>query len=257
MFNAESTLTRSIKTVQQQTFTAWELLVANDGSTDSSEVLAQRLAREDPRIRVISLPSNSGAAAARNYALEHTQGRYIAFLDADDFWHPEKLTRQLNFMKKTTAAISFTAYSRMAETGAQVEEVRAQSKLTYRQLLRRNVMGCLTVVYDSDAIGKCPMPLLTRQQDYALWLKIVRSVGRAHGLDEVLAIYRVGRGTLSANKVAAAQDIWRIYRGQEQLGLPNALWYFARYAFYGLRHRLLQRPAKNASMTDTAFGRTE
>lgn len=252
--NAEATLAGSVASVRAQGYGAWELLIVDDGSTDGSGDLARGLAAQDARIRVLALPRNSGAAAARNHALYQARGRYIAFLDADDMWHPDKLARQLTFMAVRGAALSFTAYDRMAENGARIEQVRVADHVPYDMLLRRNVMGCLTVIYDAELLGKVAMPLLTRQQDYALWLRLARAAGGAHGLDEVLAIYRVGRGTLSANKAGAAGDIWRLYRREEGLGLIASAWYFTHYAWYGLGHRLFQRPAKDAPMLDLSFG---
>ena len=255
VYNAATTMEQSVASVLAQAHCNWELLIVDDASQDGSNAVAQSLAETDSRIKIHTLPHNQGAAAARNHGLAQASGRYIAFLDADDLWHPEKLSRQLAFMDARKAAISFTRYLRMAENGAQTEDVRAQSILSYGQLLQRNVMGCLTVIYDTQLLGKVPMPDLTRQQDYALWLKLVKAAGGADGLDEALAIYRIGRGTLSSNKAGAARDIWRIYREEEGLGLVSSAWYFAHYAFYGLRYRLFQRPAADAVMVDTSFGR--
>jgi glycosyltransferase involved in cell wall biosynthesis len=252
--NAQASVGDSIASVRNQSFADWELLVVDDASTDGSASILRAIAKTDPRIKVLTLEANEGAAAARNHGLAHATGRYIAFLDADDLWHPEKLHRQIAFMRKYSAPISFTAYARMAPNGKQTEEVRARATLSYTRLLKRNVMGCLTVIYDTKTLGKTAMPLLTRQHDYALWLKLVKAAGAAHGLDELLAIYRVGRGTLSANKAAAASDIWRIYRTCERLGRIKSAWYFAHYAFYGLRYRLFQRPRDDAPVLDPTFG---
>jgi teichuronic acid biosynthesis glycosyltransferase TuaG len=254
VYNAATTIEQSVTSVRAQTHGNWELLIIDDASQDGSAAVAQSLAAADSRIKVHTLPRNQGAAAARNHGLAQASGRYIAFLDADDLWHPEKLSRQLAFMDAREAAISFTRYVRMAANGAQTEDVRVGSRLPYDQLLKRNVMGCLTVIYDAQRLGKVSMPDLTRQQDYALWLKLVKAAGEADGLDEALAIYRIGRGTLSSNKAGAARDIWRIYREHEGLDLVSSAWYFAHYAFYGIRYRLFQRPASDAVMVDTSFG---
>lgn len=252
--DACATLEQSVSSVCAQSFQDWELLIVDDASSDGSDKIARALGAKDARIRVLEMESNKGAAAARNHALAHAQGRYIAFLDADDLWHPEKLTRQLAFMQDNNAALCCTAYARMAPSHALIEQVNVETKISYNNLLQRNLMGCLTVVYDTAELGKVDMPLLTRQQDYALWLQLARRANGAYGLNEVLAIYRVGQGTLSSNKAAGAYDIWRIYRKCEGLGIITSAWYFAHYAWYGLRHRLFQRPKSDAPVLDPTFG---
>ena len=244
--NAAATLAASVASVQAQTLGDWELWLIDDASTDGSGALAAHLAAGDPRIRVLSLPANRGAAAARNAGLEQARGRYIAFLDADDLWQPDKLAAQLAHMAATGAAISFTGYSRADAEGRLVERVRAPARVDHATLLKRNVMGCLTVIYDSAITGKVPMPDLRRQHDYALWLDLVRRFGPAAGLDRDLAIYRIGRASLSANKAGAARDVWRVYRGCQGLGLLPSLWFFGHYTWYGLRHRLIQRARPDA-----------
>jgi teichuronic acid biosynthesis glycosyltransferase TuaG len=254
LHNAADTLVDSVSSVRAQKYANWELVIVDDASVDGSSQLATDLAAQDERIQVFKLDHNGGAAAARNYALRMAKGRYIAFLDSDDLWDPDKLAVQLAFMKDRNAALSFTAYARMAPSHALLETVQVPSVIPYATLLKRNVMGCLTVMYDSEVLGKVDMPDLTRQHDYALWLSLARRCGGAHGLNEVLAIYRVGRGTLSAHKWGAARDIWRVYHECEGLGVVTSLWYFAHYAWYGLRYRLLQRPASGAPLLDPTFG---
>ncbi|MCZ4352446.1 glycosyltransferase family 2 protein [Roseovarius aestuarii] len=241
VFNDIATLSASVASVRAQSYADWELLLIDDGSDDDTVVLATALAAEDPRIRLLRMPANAGAAAARNMGLDHSRGRYIALLDADDIWHPEKLSRQLAFMDRRGAALSFTGYSRVSPDGAQIERVHVPDRVEYRTLLRRNIMGALTVIYDAEALGRVPMPELARQHDFALWLRLTRLHGPAHGLDEDLATYLVRPGSLSGNKRRAACDAWRVYRHCEELPLFSALKYFACYTYYGLRYRLFQR----------------
>ena len=237
-FNCKHSLVQSVESVCNQTYQNWELLLIDDGSTDGTAELALDLADTDTRIRLLTMDSNVGAAAARNYGLEAAKGRFIAFLDADDLWHTDKLQRQLDFMKEHNAKLSFTGYSRVTEQGELKEQVSAMNVVDYKTLLKRNIIGCLTAIYDSQLIGKQPMPQLLRQHDFALWLQIIHKTGPALGLDEDLAVYRVASGSLSANKLAGAQDMWRIYRQYEKLSLAKSLWYFANYAYYGIRYRL-------------------
>ncbi|MBO9473666.1 glycosyltransferase family 2 protein [Shimia sp. R10_1] len=253
-FNASNSISGSIKSVIAQSYSNWELLIVDDGSTDGTCRIATGMAEFDSRIHVFKLWENQGASYARNFGLNHAKGRYIAFLDADDFWHPNKLSQQINYMKEKDAALCFSAYTRIDDQDRRLENVRVPSRISYHDLLKRNVIGCLTVVYDTTTIGKVPMPPFKRQQDYALWLSIIRRAGSAFGLDEDLAIYRVGKKTLSTNKVLAAQDIWRIFRQQERLNLLHAIYYFLHYSYFGLRYRLLQRATDDAPKLDTSFG---
>ena len=234
-------LVRSVASVRAQTRGDWELMLVDDASTDGTPEVADALSAREPRIRPQRLSAPRGAAAARNAGLARSRGRYVAFLDSDDLWHPRKLERQLAFMEDSGAALSFTGYSRVTEAGTLVERVRAPSVVDHATLLRRNVMGALTVIYDTERLGKVLMPDLARQHDYALWLRITREHGPAYGLDEDLATYRIGTRSLSSDKLRAAADTWRVLRRHERIALPAAAAAFACYAWHGLRRRAIER----------------
>lgn len=241
VYNAEATLARSVGSVCAQSRGDWELLLIDDGSRDGSAALAARLAEGDPRIRSLVPGGNRGAAAARNAGLAEARGRHIAFLDADDRWHPEKLARQLAFMADSGAALSHTAYLRVDAQDRLIARQRAWPVLDYRAMLGPNRMGCLTVIYDRARLGCQPMPELPLQHDYALWLRLLRLGGPARGLDEALAWCRIAPGSLSSDKAAAVRDIWRVWRHEEGLSRAASLGALWRYGTYSLRHRLVQR----------------
>ena len=241
IYNAEATLARSVASVRAQSLRDWELLLIDDGSTDGSAALAARLALGDPRIWALVPGGNRGAAAARNLGLVQARGRHIAFLDADDRWHPEKLSRQLAFMVETGAALSYTAYLRVDPEDRLIAHQRAWPVLDYRAMLGPNRMGCLTVIYDRARLGDQPMPEIPLQHDYALWLRLLRLGGPARGLDEPLACCRIARGSLSSDKAAAVRDIWRVWRREEGLSWAASLGALWRYGTYSLRHRVMQR----------------
>lgn len=245
--NGTGTLQRAIASVLGQAFQDWELLIIDDASDDDSAAIAGDAARGDARIRPLCLKENRGAAGARNAGLLQARGQFIAFLDADDRWLPEKLSRQIAFMEATGAALSFTGYLRRDARGALLGHVRAEAEISYDRLLERNHLGCLTVIYDRAQTGDQPMPDLPRQHDYALWLRIVRLFGPARGLPQPLAEYTVAPGSLSGRKLAAAADTWRVLRQCEGLGLARAVPAFLSYAAYGLRHRLLERWRRGAT----------
>jgi teichuronic acid biosynthesis glycosyltransferase TuaG len=239
--NGAGLLGAAIASVVAQEYRDWELLVIDDASSDDSARIAQDAAGSDARIIPIRLRENRGAAGARNAGLLQARGQFIAFLDADDRWMPEKLGLQIAFMQETGAPLSFTGYLRRDAKGALLGQVRAEAEITYDRLLERNHLGCLTVIYDRAQTGDQPMPDLPRQHDYALWLRIVRLFGPARGLPQPLAEYTVAPGSLSARKLAAAADTWRVLRHCEGLGLARAVPAFVSYAAYGLRHRLPER----------------
>jgi teichuronic acid biosynthesis glycosyltransferase TuaG len=238
VWNAEATLGQTVASVQAQSFADWEMLIVDDGSTDASLALARALAAQDPRIRVLAQEANAGAAAARNRGIREAAGRFIAFLDADDLWRPEKLARQLAFMRGGGHPLTFTAYRRIAADGRALGTVRAPARVSRDELLKGNVIGCLTAVYDTRAFGKVEMPEIPRRQDYGLWLALLRRTPCACGLPQVLADYRVRRGSLSADKLAAARATWALYREVERLPWASAAYYFAHYAAGGVAKRL-------------------
>ncbi len=222
------TLERAVASVRAQSFEDWELLITDDACAGGTGALAAALAGQDPRIRVLAHTETRGAAAARNTALAAARGRYIAFLDADDAWCPEKLARQIPFMERTGAALGYTGFWRVAEGGAR-RAVPVPATVTRAALLRGNVIGCLTAVYDRAALGDCPMPALPLRQDYALWLDILGRVPCAHGLTEPLALNHTRPGSLSSNRLRAAAATWAMYR--RHMGLPRhrAAWYLGNH----------------------------
>ena len=225
VWNGAATIPGTVASVRAQSLGDWELLLVDDASTDGSRDLAQALAAADPRIRLIERETNGGAAAARNAAIRAARGRLIAFLDADDRWHPEKLARQAAFIAAGGHGLVFSAYRRVAADGTPLGVVRPPARVGRDQLLRGNVIGCLTAVYDTAVFGKAEMPDLRRRQDYGLWLRLLRQVAYAHSLPEVLADYRVAPASLSGGKLGAAAATWRLYREAEGLGRPRAAFY--------------------------------
>lgn len=237
--NAAEFVGLAVRSVQGQTVTDWELLVVDDSSTDGSLAEAHRLAATDTRIRVLSNDGPGGAGPTRNVGITAARGRYVAFLDSDDMWLPAKLEKQLALLEVSGAPLVYGDYYKVAaditvEAADFVPNgrvVRAPSRLAYRDMLRQDYIGFLTLVYDTHALGRRLLPTIERRQDYAFKLAILREGHVARGLDEPLALYRAGRaGSLSSNKLVASTYNWHIYRHVEELPLPRALWAFANYA---------------------------
>ena len=226
LYNSADFIGATIESVRAQSFSDWEMVLVDDCSTDRSVEIVAAYAAADPRIRLLRLTENGGPAVARNRAIEEARGRYIAFLDSDDRWRSEKLERQLAFMHKHGHAFTHTWYEKCAENGEGLGTVmRPPSELDYNELLKSNRIGCLTVVYDSEVLGKVFMPLIRKRQDYGLWLKIMRRGVTARCLAEDLAIYRVRAGSVSQNKLELIKYNWALYRRIEKLSFFRSTWY--------------------------------
>jgi teichuronic acid biosynthesis glycosyltransferase TuaG len=238
-FNAENFIAETIASVQAQSLTDWEMLVADDASSDRTAAIVRDLAAADPRIRLIGLAENGGVARARNAALAAARGRFIAFLDSDDLWLPQKLERQTRFMFERDAAVSYTGFRRIDEAGGSTGRlVRVPARLTYRQLLKNTAIATLTGMVDTAKTGPLRMTE-ARRDDYILWLSILKRGFIAHGLQEDLARYRVVTGSLSSKPKRSAAWVWNVYRDVEKLALPHAAWCMAHYGARAVLKRLV------------------
>ena len=242
VYNVEKYIEETIASVLAQTYPDWELLLVEDGSSDGTAERIERIAgeRKDPRLRLLRQPSNQGAARARNRGLQEARGRYIAYLDADDLWAPEKLERELRFMKEKDAAFAFTGYEFADERGQGTGKiVRVPATLNYRQALSNTTIFTSTVMFDTEKIGKdrLEMPRV-KSEDTALWFRVLRSGCLAYGLDENLVKYRRMGGTLSANKLEALRRIWNLYRREEGLSLWRSAYHFCFWALRAVKRRV-------------------
>lgn len=225
VYNAEQTIRECIESVRGQVFQDWEQILVDDCSTDSSKEIIEEFALRDPRIKYIGLNANSGPGVARNKAIEMASGRFIAFLDCDDIWYPEKLEKQVSFMLQNAYPFSFSSYDCMDETGQPLNrKVTAPGIITYKRALFKNPIGCLTAVYDVDFFGKQYMPSIRKRQDFALWLKLLKK-SDAHGIKESLARYRIQKNSVSSNKLSLVKYEWMIYRKEEGLSVFRSTFY--------------------------------
>lgn len=237
VWDAAATLEAAVASLQAQTRGDWEMILIDDGSRDGGGALAARLAEGDPRLRVIGWEENRGAAAARNAGIRAARGRFVAFLDADDLWRPEKLAVQIGYMERTGATFTFAACRRIDAGGRPLGTMRVPARVDYAGLLKGNVIPCQTAAYDREHFGAVEMPDLRRRQDYGLWLRLLRPGGEAHGLPEVLADWRMRPGSLSANKLVAAAGTWAVYREAEGIGRLRSAWYLANNLARGVLKR--------------------
>lgn len=224
-FNAEKYIAETILSVRKQSYSNWELLITDDGSDDKSVKIINEFIKEDNRIKLFEI-SNSGAAVARNNSIQNAKGNFIAFIDSDDVWLPNKLELQLNFMIEKEYNFTYTSYKRIDENGGNLNTiVTCYMYLTYNEMLYSNKIGCLTAMYNKDNLGKIYMPLIRKRQDYALWLKILKTEKKAFGLDIVLAKYRLRSSSMSNNKIEMLKWNWQLYKKIEKLTFFKALYY--------------------------------
>ena len=263
VYHAAPYIAQTIEMVRAQSCKAWELLLVDDCSGDGSveeieralsacrhapvetdlenvERIEEYQCDEGQKIFLICKNKNEGAARARNTGLTAAGGRYIAFLDADDIWMPEKLEKQLTFMKEQQAGFVFSAYEFGDEAARPTGRVvHVPVRLTYEKALSRTVIFTTTVVIDREKIPDelVRMPEV-ESEDTATWWQILRAGHTACGLDEVLAVYRRPAASLSSNKLRAMKRIWNLYRRQEGLSVFSSAFYFVFWAYRATMRRI-------------------
>ena len=230
-YNAEKYISESIESVLTQSYQNWELLITDDRSNDNTQQIVEEYCVRDKRIKLFINKENGGAGVARNNSIEKAEGRFIAFLDADDQWLPEKLTKQIAFMLENNYKFTFTAYQKL-ESGQLKGSVTPPESINYRKLLSSNVIGCLTAIYDTQALGKLYMPLIRKRQDMGLWLDILKQVPKAYSLPDILALYRVDSG-MTQNKFKILKWQWLFYRKNLNLNIFEAIQCFSVYMVRG------------------------
>lgn len=242
VYNIKKYIRETMDCVRQQTYPHWELLLVEDGSSDGTAEEIAEYIREtgEERIRLLKQPSNMGAAKARNRGLEEASGRYIAYLDADDLWLPEKLERELAFLEEKQAAFVFTGYEFADETGKGTGKVvKVPETLVYKEALKNTTIFTSTVMFDTDKIQKelLVMPVI-KSEDTALWWKVLRKGYVAYGLNENLVKYRRSGKTLSSNKLEAICRIWNLYRKAEGMSVLNSAYHFCFWAVRAVMRRV-------------------
>lgn len=244
VYNAAKFIQDTVMSVKSQTYPEWELILVDDGSTDDGMTimkdLAEDLNREKERVRIIELGGNQKAARARNRGIEEAKGRYLAFLDADDLWDPEKLAKQVALMQEKDCAFSFTGYEFADEDGIGVQKiVHVPEKINYKHAVRNTTIFTSTVMFDLEKLSKedVSMPLV-ESEDTATWWKVLKIVPYAYGLDEDLTLYRRGGSTLSSNKFKAVKRTWNLYRNVEHFGIFKSTFCFLSYLIHATIRRL-------------------
>ncbi|MEJ4044806.1 glycosyltransferase family 2 protein [Erwinia sp. SLM-02] len=239
-YNAEKYIEDVYSSLCSQSHTNWEWLITDDCSSDNTRVIIESLSINDPRVKMAVNDFNSGAAVSRNNSLSRAVGDFIAFIDSDDIWFSDKLEKQIVFMKDDID-FSFTAYETISSDGKrlgqQIDTFHTEPLSYQDMLMKKATLGCSTVLLRRGVIDDLSMPLLRTGQDYALWLKILKTGVKAYALTEVLTQYRIVSGSISRNKVRKARRQWEIYRQVEKLKLHHATICFISYAWRAVFRR--------------------
>lgn len=234
-YNTEKTIEQAINSVSSQTYTNFELLVVNDCSKDRTVELVKDIVAKDSRVRLISNVKNSGVSYTRKHGLEEAKGDWIAILDSDDAWEPEKLEKQIVLQRRTNADLLFTGSAFMDSEGHPIDWcLHAPKEVTYRQLLKQNVLSNSSALVRKELYAKYYAIGDGMHEDFAIWLSILKEGKKAYGVDEPLLIYRIAKSSKSGNKVKAARMNWNTYR-YVGLNLMEAIYYECWYIFNGIR----------------------
>ena len=219
VYNAEKVIGATLESVFAQTYPQIEIVLVDDCSSDKSQFVIDGYKKTHPEIVYFRQPINQGAGAARNKALELAKGQYVAFLDADDLWHPQKIEKQVNLLREKKGAFSYTAIEMIDSEGRIVKKKRkVKDKITYRFLLKNTMIATSTVLIDRNVKGDFRMPLRRGGQDYATWLMLLRDGTVAYGINEVLEQYRVGnKNSLAGKKTKSIRQVWEIQTQQEHI----------------------------------------
>jgi len=240
-YNAGRFIEATIQSVQSQTWENWEMLIVLDrSSTDNSAEIIMRCAQADDRLRVLDAPVERSVTDARNHGLSQARGRWVAFLDADDLWMPNKLDQQLKIMRETGAPLTYTGFRRLSLDGSTTGRyIGVPAQVTYTDLLKHNPIACVSVVIDQEATGPLSMGDDNEvHEDLALWMDILRPGRVARGVAEDLCRYRIVPGSRSSSKKLAASWRWRMYREKEQLSGLRSAWYFSWYMIMSVAKHL-------------------
>ena len=238
-YNAAPYIARSIDSVLAQTYEDWELLITDDGSTDKSVDIIQAYCDKDERIRMELSETNFGPGTTRNKAMARAKGQYIAFLDDDDLWMPDKLEKQMAFMTENHYGFTFTGYELINEKGdSSGRIVRTDEVMDHKKYLRNTIIGCSTVMLDTAIVGEVRMTKDDTSDDMTLWLELMHRGFKAYPLDQVLAKHRMRKDSASSNKFKATRDVWRVYRDVEGLSLAESLHNFMGYAYNAIKKRI-------------------
>lgn len=226
-YNAEKYIEETIKSVINQSYQNWEMIIVDDISTDNTVSIVQNYSKKDSRIRYFILDEKGGASLARNKAIRESNGKYIAFLDADDVWKTDKLSKQITFMEKNNYDFTYHNYELINEKSEKLNVLRkAPEKISYKRALLGCSIGCLSAIYNVESVGKVQIKKLDKRNDDALWFKILEVCHYGYLLDDNLALYRIGNSSLSSgSKIKLLKYHYKLYREAQEYSVIKSLFF--------------------------------
>lgn len=234
-YNCGEYIGETIESVLNQTYQEWEMIIVDDCSTDNTKEIVKEYCKQDMRIKYYVFEENFGAAVARTKAMELATGKYVAFLDSDDLWMPDKLEKQIIFMKVNNYNITCTAYEQIDEKGLSLDKViKTKHKTDYNGVLLSCPIGNSTVIYNAEILGKFVVPNIRKRNDDALWLQMLRKEKYIYGMPNVLMKYRVRPNSISSNKVKLLKYHWQLYREIEHLSIARSVFHICYWIFLKL-----------------------
>lgn len=219
-YNCAKFISRTIDSVQAQTYQNWEMIIVDDHSQDNTKEIVEEYMKNDTRIHYHLLEENSGAAVARTISMKLAKGSYMAFLDSDDIWMPDKLERQIAWMDANDYSFSCTSYEQIDENDNLLNRtIKTVEKTDYNRLLLDCPVGNSTVIYNVEKMGKFEVPNIRKRNDDALWLQMLKKEKYIWGMPDVLMKYRIRKNSISSNKFKVIKYHWILYREIEQLSI--------------------------------------
>lgn len=231
-YNSARYLHETINSVLNQTFKDWEWLITDDLSTDNSVEILKNIS--DPRIKLIEAKKNGGAGIARNLSLKEAKGRYITFLDADDFWEPDFLQEMLDFMKRENTELAYSNYARCDENLKQkIADFVADKEVTFNNLLKTCRLSLLSSMYDSARVGKEYFPEKSKREDHIMWLNLLKKIPLGKPLPKTMAKYRMHAASISRKKTNIMKDQYLVYKDFMGFSTTKSWYYTINWAING------------------------
>ncbi len=233
-YNSSKFLQQTVDSVLNQTFTDWEWLITDDKSTDNSVEIIRKV--NDERIKLTVAEKNDGAGHARNLSLEKASGRFITFLDADDFWEPNFLEEMVSFMKKENAELAYSNYSRCDENLIpKIDDFKADKNVSFNNLLKTCRLSLLSSMYDSQRVGKEFFPEGSKREDHVMWLNLLKKIPVGKPLPKTMAKYRMHASSISRKKTNIMLDQYLVYKDYMKFSTLKSMYYTANWAINGFK----------------------
>ncbi|MDO4762889.1 MAG: glycosyltransferase family 2 protein [Flavobacteriaceae bacterium] len=233
-YNSAQYIEETIQSVLNQTFQDWEWLITDDNSQDQTSKIIKKY--NDDRIKLVVLNQNGGAGNARNNALERATGRFITFLDSDDYWHSDFLEKMVSFMKINNIELAYSSYARCNENLEPIlKDFKADKEVNFNNILQTCRLSLLSSMYDSQRVGKFFFPTESKREDHVMWLNLLKKISKGLALNETLAKYRMREGSVSRSKRKIIKDQYLVYRKFMNFSVVKSLFYTTLWALNGFK----------------------